>query len=293
MWIEEYLFYPRTVFQKLLSYLLLPFTFIYCLIVYLKFPKKLKDKKIPIISIGNIVVGGSGKTPLTIFLANYFDDVVVVMRGYGRESKGTILVSKRGEILVDVSISGDEAQEIASKTKASVVVSEDREEGIKIAKKIGKIVLLDDGFDKPFKKLNIVIDTKIENSFCLPSGGYRYPRTFLKYADIILQEGVDFKRVVKVPECENCVLITAISKPQRVLKYVKTDRYHFFIDHYQYKKEEIQKILDKYGADTILTTYKDYVKLKQFGFKIKIIELNLELSREVLDKISHYLVKYD
>jgi len=292
MWIEEYLFYPK-IFHKIISFFLLPFTFIYCIIVYLKFPKKYKDLNIPIISLGNLIVGGSGKTPLAIFLANYFKGGAVVLRGYGRKSKGVYLISKNGEILEDTSISGDEAQEIAQKTKASVIVSENREEGIELAKKIGaKFVILDDGFDKPFKKLSIVIDVDIKNSFCLPSGGYRYPRSFIKYADIILKENVDFKRIVKVPKSDG-VLISAISKPQRLLKYIKTDKYHFFIDHYEYKKEEIEKILKKYNTDTIITTYKDYVKLKKFGFKIELIELNLELNQNIIDKISQYLIKYD
>jgi len=291
---ESYLFYPKNIFQKLLSFFLLPFTFIYCLVVYIKFPRKQKDMKIPIISIGNIIVGGSGKTPFTIALAKKLENVAVVMRGYGRKSKGCIVISKNGEILENIDVSGDEAQEIAISTKASVIVSENREEGIKKAKELGcKVVILDDGFDKPFTKLNIVIDVKIQNNFCLPSGGYRYPRGFLKYADIILKENRDFKRVVKVPKCENCILISAISKPERLFEFVKTDKYHFFIDHYEYKKKEIEEILKKYNVDTILTTKKDYVKLKKFGFNLKIIELEFKIFDEVMTKIKEYLVKYE
>jgi len=292
--IESYLFYPKNIFQKFLSFLLLPFSLIYCLIVYFKFPRKYKNIKIPIISIGNLIVGGSGKTPFTISLANKLANVAVVMRGYGRISKGCIVVSKNGVILEDVEISGDEAQEIATSTKASVIVSENREEGIQKAKELGcKIVILDDGFDKPFKKLNIVIDVKIKNPFCLPSGGYRYPRRFLKYADILLEENRDFKRIVKVPKCETCVLISAISKPERLFEFIKTEKYHFFMDHYNYKKQEIKEILEKYQADTILTTKKDYVKLQRFGFKLKVIELKFEISDEVITKIKEYLVKYE
>jgi tetraacyldisaccharide 4'-kinase len=292
--VESYLFYPKTIFQKILSFFLLPFTLIYCVIVYIKFPKKQKDMKIPIISIGNIIVGGSGKTPFTIALANKLEDVAVVLRGYGRKSKGCIVISKNGKIVENVEVSGDEAQEIAISTNASVIVSENREEGINKAKELGaKVVILDDGFDKPFKKLNIVIDVKIDNPFCLPSGGYRYPRKFLKYADLILKENINFKRVVKVPECKNCILISAISKPERLFEFVNIDKYHFFIDHYEYKKDEIENILRKNNVDTILTTKKDFVKLKKFNFNIKVIELEFEISNEVMSKIKEYLVKYE
>jgi tetraacyldisaccharide 4'-kinase len=250
--------------------------------------------QIPIISIGNIIVGGSGKTPFTIALAKKKENVAVVLRGYGRKSKGCKVVSKNGKILESVEVSGDEAQEIALSTKATVIVSENREEGIQKAKELRcKVVILDDGFDKPFKKLNIVIDVKIDNPFCLLSGGYRYPRKFLKYADIILKENRDFKRIVKVPECDNCILLSAISKPERLFEFVNINKYHFFIDHYEYKKEEIKEILQKNGVNTILTTQKDYVKLKDFGFNIKLIELEFEISKEVMSQIEEYLVKYE
>jgi tetraacyldisaccharide 4'-kinase len=251
--------------------------------------------QIPIISIGNIIVGGSGKTPFTIALANKLEkNVAIVLRGYGRKSKGCIVISKNGEILESVEVSGDEAQEIATSTNAIVIVAENREIGINKAKELGaKVVILDDGFDKAFKKLNIVIDVKIDNPFCLPSGGYRYPRKFLKYADILLKENINFKRVVKVPECKNCILISAISKPERLFEFVNIDKYHFFIDHYEYKKDEIEEILQKNSVDTILTTKKDYVKLKKYNFNIKVIDLEFEISDEVISQITEYLVKYE
>ena len=291
IWIENYLFNPDF-FQKLLSFFLLPFTFIYCIIIFLKFFKKKKKLDIPIISIGNLIVGGTGKTPLSIFLLNRFKGGAVVLRGYGRKSKGTILISKDGKVLENVEVSGDEAQEISNNTDAIVIVSEDREKGIILAKELGaKFVILDDGFDKPFQKLNILIDVPIKNSFCLPSGGYRYPRFFKKYADIILEENKNFRRVVNLPNIKNFVLISAISKPERLLEFVKTDKYHFFLDHHYFKKDEIEKILEKYGVDTILTTEKDFVKLEKFNLKIEIIKLNLEISDDVIRKIEDYLVE--
>jgi tetraacyldisaccharide 4'-kinase len=296
-WVEEYLFYPKGFFQKCISIILLPFTLFYCLIVYLRFPKntkKLKNMGIPVISVGNIVVGGSGKTPFCIALVQKFSDVAVVLRGYNRASKGLFVVSLRGEILEDVSVSGDEAMEIAIFSKATVIVCEDRKEGIAKAKELGaKIVVLDDGFDKDVEKFNLVLDLDISNKFCLPSGGYRYPRKFLKFADMVLKENRDFYRNVNVPKCRNCILISAISKPQRLLEFVKNTKYYFFPDHHNYTYQEIEAILQKYQAKTILTTNKDYVKLKDMGFDIKVISLNIEISHKVIEKIEEYLVKYD
>ena len=66
LWIEDYLFFPNT-FQKIISFLLLPLTFIYMLIILIKraMAKEI-EFGIPVISVGNIIVGGSGKTPVTI-----------------------------------------------------------------------------------------------------------------------------------------------------------------------------------------------------------------------------------
>jgi len=282
---EELLFSPKW-YHYLIIVFLLPFSIIYYFIVLFKFPKKYEDLDIPIISIGNIIVGGSGKTPISIAIANQFKDKkpAVILRGYKRKSKGLVVVKNR-DILVDVDISGDEAMEIAKKTDAIVIVSENRKKAILKAKELGAgFVILDDGFDKPFKKLNIVIDKKIKNPFLLPAGGYRYPRSFLKFADLILKEGKDFKRVVKVPNGD--ILITAISKPKRLLKYWNKE-YIFFPDHYDYKYEDIEKFKEK----KIVTTFKDYVKLKKYNLNLEVMDLEVELNENVIKQIDNYLIK--
>ncbi|GAX87961.1 tetraacyldisaccharide 4'-kinase [Lebetimonas natsushimae] len=265
---------------------LLPFSFIYLIIAHFKFPRNYEDMKIPIISIGNIITGGSGKTPLAIAIAKHLKDkkIAVVLRGYKRLSQGLVVVKDFNEILVPVEISGDEAMEIALSSNAAVIVSEDRKKGIEKAKELGcEVVILDDGFDKPFKKLNIVIDKKLKNPFVLPAGGYRYPRLALRFADIILRENVDFKRNVK--KTKGDVLISAISNPKRLLKYADVKEYKFFPDHYFFKKKDIKAYRNK----TIVTTEKDYVKLKQFGLNLKVIEMDLEINKEILDKIDEYV----
>jgi len=283
---EEMLFYPKWYHWPLII-LLLPFSLIYMTVIHFKFPRKYEDLDIPIVSVGNIIIGGSGKTPFSIALANEFEKYkpAVILRGYGRKSKGLAVVSEWGEIKSDVDQSGDEAMEIATSTKAIVIVSEDRKEAILKAKELGAgFIILDDGFDKPFKKLNIVIDVKIKNPFCLPAGGYRYPRLALRFADMVLEEGMDFKRKVKCPDGD--ILISAISKPKRLLKYCKMPC-KFFPDHFNYTEKEIEEFKDK----TVVTTMKDYVKLKKFNLNLKVIELNVEINKDILNQIEQYLVK--
>ena len=278
------LFYPKW-YHYFFIILLLPLSFIYFLSIYFKFPRKYENLGIPVISVGNIIIGGSGKTPLTKAIVNHYKNkkIAVVMRGYKRKSKGLVVVKNFKKILTDVEMSGDEAMEIAMFTNSAVIVSENRKEGIIKAKEMGAdFVILDDGFDKPFKKLNIVIDKKIKNPFVLPAGGYRYPRSFLKYADFVVKE---IKREVKVPNGD--ILISGISNPKRLFKYWNKE-YKFFPDHYEYKWEDLKEFKDK----LIVTTAKDYVKLQKFPLKLKIIDLEVKLTDELIKKIDEFLIKF-
>ena len=250
---------------------------------------------IPIISVGNIIIGGSGKTPVTIKLASKYEDVCVVLRGYGRASKGLFVVSLNGKILVDVKTSGDEAMLLAnSLEKATIIVSEDRIKAILKAKELGcKIIFLDDGFSKyQIAKFNILLRPKDEptNIFCLPSGGYREPKGFYAQADIELLEGSDFKRVITIKkddiECElpsKTVLITAISKPKRLLEYLPKDiQMISFPDHYDFTSEDIKDIQEKYKDYSFVTTGKDFVKLEKFKFKnLYLMDLDIKINEKI------------
>ncbi len=298
LWTEDYLFRPNLL-QRVISFSLLPLTFLYCLIVISKRAfSKPKHFNIPIISIGNLIVGGSGKTPFTIALAKRYENSAIVLRGYKRKSKGLMVVSKRGEILTDVQTSGDEAMLYAKLLKnASVIVSENREEGIKKAKELGcKIVFLDDGFSKAkIKKFDILLKSKsYKNSFCLPSGPFREPKSFEKFASLILQENIDFKREVKIKNpTKRMILITAISKPKRLDSFLpKVVEKIYFPDHYNFKKEEIVKLIQKYNASSILTTQKDAVKMEKFNLPLSILELEIKIEEKILKKCDDFIYNF-
>ena len=253
------------------------------------------DFGIPIISVGNIIVGGSGKTPVTIKLASKYENVCIILRGYGRSSKGLQIVSLNGKIQVDVKTSGDEAMLLAnSLPKATIIVSEDRVKAILKAKELGcKIIFLDDGFSKyKIAKFNILLRPKDEptNIFCLPSGGYREPKGFYAQADIELLEGTDFKRVINIKKDgkifelpTKTILITAISKPKRLLEFLPKDiKMISFPDHYTFTKDDIFKIQNEYKDYSFVTTGKDFVKLKEFNIKnLYLMDLEIEISENV------------
>ena len=249
---------------------------------------------IPVISVGNIIVGGSGKTPVTIKLASQYENACVILRGYGRASKGLFVVSLNGKILEDVNTSGDEAMLLAnSLPKATIIVSENRIKAILKAKELGcKIIFLDDGFSKyTIAKFNILLRPKDEptNIFCLPSGGYREPKGFYAQADIELVEGSDFKRVISIKKdgkvCElpaKTILLTAISKPKRLLEYLPKDtKMISFPDHYTFTKDDIFKIQEEYKDFSIVTTGKDFVKLREFKIKdLYLMDLDIKFSKD-------------
>ena len=266
------------------------------------------DFSLPVISIGNIIVGGSGKTPLTIELASKYEDVCVVLRGYGRDSKGLYVISNKGKILEDIKVSGDEAMLLAKALpKATIIVSEDRKKAILKAKELAcKIVFLDDGFSKyDIQKFDILIRPKDEptNIFCLPSGGYREPKMAYSFANLELQEGKDFKRVVSyslngihidtLPL--KLLLLTAISKPKRVLEFLpEYTKMEAFEDHHTFTKEELDTIKNRYKDYSIITTSKDLVKLQQFDLgDIYLMDLSLHIEESVnLKLIDEYINTY-
>lgn len=211
-------FYKPNFFQKILAFALLPISFVYLCVATCKrkfwrlgvlafggenlslgvFAKFFGTKNfgVPIISVGNIIAGGSGKTPFIIYLARFLlakypVKICIISRGYGRSSKGLVWVAKDGQICASVQEAGDEPYLIAKSLitqqntkkdtqkclqKISLIVCENREKAIiEAIKNQAKIILLDDAFRFCFDKFDIILRPSKEPyfGFCLPSGLYR------------------------------------------------------------------------------------------------------------------------
>ena len=289
-WIEDY-FYNPNIFQKLVSLVLFPLSWVYCFGMWVRFKtKSVQDFGIKIISVGNLSVGGSGKTPLTSALAMRYDKVAIVLRGYGRESKGLYVVKDFKEILCDVKTSGDEAMIYAHKVPhAIVIVSEDRKKGIEKAKEMGaKIIFLDDAYSKHnIKKIDILIDIESKNKSCLPSGAFR-ERLWSGKKVLILKEEVDFKRVVELKDkCDRMSLVTAIARPHRLDKFLpNVVNKHYFEDHHLFTKTELEKILVDDDVESLLVTYKDFVKIESFGLKLSLLDLHMNVNEDIFKIIN-------
>ena len=293
-WVEHY-FYAPSFLDRLLSYCLYPLSLVYCCIVWIRYKTtKETDFHIPIISVGNLTVGGSGKTPLVCALARTFETPCIILRGFGRQSRGLIVVKDTTGIHCHVKESGDEAMIYAQKLPSSIViVSEDRVHAITKAKEIGcDVVFLDDGYSKHhIKKYDILIDVPSPNQFCLPSGPFR-ERLWRGKTACIAYENSTFQRHVTYKDLhDTMVLVTAIARPERLQPYLPKGvvEHYYFPDHYYFQKEELEAILHKSGASSLLVTYKDYVKLSDFNLPLSLMDLDIEVSQELQHNINTYV----
>ncbi len=291
-WGEGYLYHP-SLFQKILSLALLPLSWLYCLIAYIRYRQSTpKYRGIPVISVGNLTVGGSGKTPVVIELAKQFEKPAIVLRGYGRKSQGMVVVKDKSTILCDVIKSGDEAMLYAQMLpNATVIVSEIRERAIAEAVSMGcEVVLLDDGYGKhSIDKLDLVIDVKTPNRFCLPSGAYR-EKLWSDKQVIMLYEGKSFQRSVKVTNpTSKMVLVTAIARPERLDPYLPvTIEKVYFEDHHFFTQGELEAIIARTEATSLLVTSKDFVKMSSMNLNISVLELSLELDETLIKTLKEY-----
>ncbi len=180
---------------KLVSYIYGFFAYLRRFLYENRFCKK-KKLPLPVISIGNLSVGGTGKTPLTIFTAKKLQEKgykpCILSRGYKRKSKGILIVSDGTEIKVSWEEAGDEPF-IMAKRGLPVVVGSDRyKAGLKALKELDvDVFILDDGYQhyQLYRDVNILITDAVKPFWednLLPAGRLREPASFYKYADFIV-----------------------------------------------------------------------------------------------------------
>jgi tetraacyldisaccharide 4'-kinase len=242
-----------------------------------------------VISVGNLSAGGSGKTPFVILLGELlkargvrFD---VLSRGYGRKTRGVLLVDPGG-LPRDF---GDEPLLIARRLQAPVVVGEDRYEAGRFAEsRFGaQIHLLDDGFQHRglSRDFDIVLVTPEDaRDRLLPSGRLREPLRSLRRADAVVLasgaspesfplEGKIVWRVRRgiVPQDVPArpIVFCGIARPQNFLLQLRAAGVDpvaeaFFRDHHAYTEKDVRDLLQLHQrseADGFVTTEKDAVNL--------------------------------
>ncbi len=244
----------------------------------------------PVVSVGNLSVGGSGKTPFVILLGEMlrargirFD---VLSRGYRRQSRGVALVEPGG-LPADF---GDEPLLLARRLGVSVVVGEDRHQaGLFAEQHFGpQLHLLDDGFQhrQLARDFDIVLVTPEDaRDRLLPAGRLREPITALRRADAaVLMSGADSKqfplgdkpawrvrRSILLPDSipERPLAFCGIARPQNFFLQLRKAGIEpvaeaTFPDHYAYTEKDVRDLLflrEQSGAGGFLITEKDAVNL--------------------------------
>lgn len=251
----------------------------------------LRARRLPgaVISVGNLSAGGSGKTPFVLLLGELlkargikFD---VLSRGYGRRSRGVLLVDPAGlpqEF-------GDEPLLIARRLQVPVIVGEDRyEAGCFAESKFGQQVhLLDDGFQHRAlaRDFDIVLVTPQDASDrLLPSGRLREPLRSLRRADaVVLASGASVEsfplvgkmvwRVRRGIVPQNVpprpVVFCGIARPQNFVLQLRAANIEpvaeaFYRDHHAYCEKDIRELIElkqRSEAGGFVTTEKDAVNL--------------------------------
>jgi tetraacyldisaccharide 4'-kinase len=273
---------------------------------------------IPVITIGNIIAGGTGKTPMVAWIAKELSSkyrVGILSRGFGRRTNGFQLLDN----LSSPETVGDEPMELRLLLPGiPIAVDRNRKRGIQLLASgtFGNIdlIIMDDGFQHRRVKPGyaIILDDfnrPMHLEKLLPAGLRREPLSGLKRADQIIVT----KKENPVPDLQpdsRILLITGIANPNPLVKEIaKTGvqyRHLKFRDHYRYTPADARLIQKTYQESlasenqspvTILTTGKDYVKLSRFQ---ELADLPLhwipigppiqaDQKQEILNKIDKYV----
>ena len=302
--------------MNLLRKILFPFAILYGFItsirnfLYDKGILKSYSFEIPIIAVGNLSVGGTGKTPQIEYLIRLLSPqykVATLSRGYKRKSEGFILAnsSSNAEIL------GDEPFQFYQKfSNIQVAVDADKKNGIEqllSQPEKPEVILLDDAFQHRKVKAGFYIlltsyGDLYSDDFMLPTGNLRETRGGARRADVIivtkcpktlsLEEQniikaklklistqelyfsfIDYDEFIysetgtmKVDEVKNVdkLLLAGIAKPNPFFAYLqgKNDEKLVYSDHHHFTEKDIKEIENKAQNKLIISTEKDFVRLK-------------------------------
>ncbi len=298
--------------KNFLNLLLFPFSILYylCFIIY-KISSKEKKCNIPVLCVGNITLGGAGKTPTVIeirqILTKNFKKIFVLTRGYKGTAKGPLIVSK------DHSFHEVGEESLLHSHFGLTCVSKKKFLGAKFCEaQGGKLIIMDDGLQsidikKDCKVLVIDSEYGFGNKNIFPSGPLREPiNSGIKNCDLILiignnsnifeknmipkQKVFMAKKEISIESCKNknLFVFSALGNNTNfhnsllhsgfTIKRIKS-----FSDHYIFKKNDILSILNVAKKEnlTVVCTKKDYIKVpEEFKNKIKPVNLNLKIEKK-------------
>lgn len=291
--------------------------------------------QVPTIGIGNLAVGGTGKSPMVEYLIDLLSNkysIATLSRGYGRNTKSFIIANEKSTH----SDIGDEPLQFYNKYNNIIVcVDNNRVNGINNLLQINKppnVILLDDCFQHRKLTLGLSIlltdySNLFSNDYVLPFGNLREPASSSRRADIVIvtkcPKNIDEIRKNKIKNKLNLklsqklffssieysksvifnntktqfnnfikdkfILVTGLASSEHIVDYLVNNKCDFeheeFNDHHDYILKDFEKVNSSLN---ILTTEKDYAKLKKILPKRKIyylpIKVNID-SNKLFDKL--------
>ena len=301
-------------------YLLSPLTFIFSAAVrwrknsYAKNPSKVWNSDVPIVVVGNITMGGTGKTPLVKHIASELKErgykPGLVSRGYGGKFSGTLEVNKE----TTFKQTGDEAQ-LLSKLQIPFFIDKDRSRAARTLqeKYDCDVIISDDGLQhyKMDRKVEIaVIDgvRRLGNGMAFPAGPLREPKGRLKEVDFIVNNGGPTEAdeilmtlnpakfvhlnsgkrysVENWPMHKQVHAVAGVGNPNRFFDLLSRLGFEFdkspFPDHHKYNKRDLY-FLDHLP---ILMTEKDAAKCKHFNnSKIWYLSIEAKIESQFIDRL--------
>ena len=292
--------------RSFMSIILFPITFIVLIIIFIK--KKIHKEikfNIPVLCIGNIYIGGTGKTPLSIFLAKELKNLkikpVIIKKFYKNHEDEHLLIKKKNIPLIS---------------------NVRRDKAILLAENEFNLAILDDGFQdyKIVKNMSIICfhhKQLIGNGYVFPSGPLRESINSINRAQIAIINGdknIKFEsKLLKINsnikifyskyklinqekfENKDILAFAGIGNPNNFFDLLSSEGLKIrhtisYPDHYNFQKEEILKII-KYAQKnkyTILTTEKDYLRIEKYKLpeiNFCCIDLNIQKKEKLLKLI--------
>lgn len=302
---------------SLINILLYPLSIIYYFFYKLRILINLKPYKstIPIICIGNLTIGGNGKTPICIEISKYLKgknkSFCFLSKGYKGKFKNVLKLDK---IYNNPKITGDES--ILLNNYGDTFISKNRLAGLKYINNNFKYdyIIMDDGLQNPtfYKNKKILVVDGINgfgNNLVLPGGPLRDKVKNIKNIDLLIIIDDDLCglkhfcvknnikyinskiKIIKEDKFFNkqYVAFCGIGKPEKFKKTLLENRINFvdfiiFPDHFDYSDEDIINLKQK--SEFLITTEKDWVKLsEEYKKEIDFLKIEVKIDKFIFNKI--------